>query len=123
MPSNFTRAKEATLIETNVSESINASEVASVVLCFNVDGGEFWNMTMRFNVTSRLYYSIILGLPGNSNVTLFIRACDGAGNIASSSLYDYTVKNVFVTDINGDGKVDISDLARVSADFGKFINP
>jgi hypothetical protein len=61
------------------------------------------------------------GQPGGSNVTFYIQATDKVGS-AISPQYSHTVKWLFPTDINGDGIVDVADVARVVKDFGRF-NP
>ena len=123
VPSNLTRVREATLVTANVSEPTDGSGLAFVGISCSIEVGEWWNTTMRLDAASGLYYCVIPAQSGACNVTFVIKASDRVGNVATSPQYSYPVKDLFVTDINGDGKVDISDLARVSAAYGRFMPP
>jgi hypothetical protein len=120
VPSNVTRTNEPVLIKANVSEPEEASGLSKVLLAYRVDGGEWWNTSMSYNLTARLWTSTVPGQSNNAvTVEFFFKAYDIAGNMNTSSTYNYDIKHLLRSDINGDGKIDARDVVYVAKDFGK----
>lgn len=114
VPSNITRADEPTLVEANVSSPINAMH-----LSYRVDGGEWWNTSTKYNATMNSWRTEI---PGQSNdsrtVEFFVIAYGDSGSLQSPT-YSFSIRALLGSDINGDGRVDVRDVAYVCKDYGK----
>jgi hypothetical protein len=95
------------------------SGVENAILSYRVDGSEWWNTTMIYNETNGLWSTTIPGQPGNSAVEFFLTAYDKTGNKKTTQSYSYAVKDLIVGDLNGDGTVNIIDIATVARNFGK----
>jgi len=92
-----------------------------VLLCYRSDEGEWWNTTMILKATTHLWTTTIPGQLGNATVEFFLEAFDKIGNKSTSPLYAYTVRALLSGDINGDGKVDASDLFDLSENYGATV--
>jgi len=114
VPSSIPREGEPV----NVTAKIlfNGSAPIRVVLFHRVNGCDWWNTTMTYN----LWAIIIPGQPGNSTVEFFLTAYDNAENAISSETMGYTVIDLIFCDINGDGIVDITDIYLTALHFGEM---
>lgn len=115
VPSGEVRVDEPVLVEANVS----GPNVEHVLLKFRRQDGQWFNVTMVFNETARLWVQTIQGQSDNCTVELFIEVLDAYGRSLESSLYSFNVKALLVGDVDGDGGVDIFDLVRVAGNYGE----
>jgi hypothetical protein len=109
VPSNITRTNEPTSITANVTEPINASGMAKVLLSYRVDSGAWWNTSMIFNSTTTLWTVTIPGQSNDTNIVeFFVQAYDVAGNLNISTTYSYQIEHLPIGDINGDGMSELT---------------
>jgi hypothetical protein len=135
--SRVIRTKEPVQVSVNVTDNTSPkpSGVDKVLLSYrvwiNTSVGEWWNTTMTltkmYNETSGNWVAVIPAqqVPNSYtrvSVEFFIQAIDKAvpPNSARSPKYSYLVKWLYEVDINGDGTVDITDIATVARQFGKY---
>ncbi len=121
VPSNATRANEPVFVTANAREPIDASGVATVLLSYRADAGEWWNTTMTYNTTAELWTCTIPAQQGNSTIELFVSTYDVAGNWATSSIKIYTVKPLPLGDVNGDGVTNMRDIAFLVLHFNERV--
>jgi len=120
VPAITPRQGEPVVVNANVSEETGGSGLDFVQLSYRADGGEWWNMSMKFNATSSLWTSIIPGQLSNTTVEFFITALDTNENMNTTELFSYEVRYVMAGDLDGNGEVDIYDIVMVANNYGKI---
>ena len=62
----------------------------------------------------------IPGQPSNTSMVFIIQAYDQAGHMTTSSIHEWIIDDYeyAYADLNGDGKIDIKDIARVAKLYG-----
>ena len=71
------------------------------------------------NATSGLRGAVIPGIPGNCNIEFFVAAQDFMENFEVGEIQSYSVRSLFLGDIDGDGDVDIFDMVRMASNYGQ----
>jgi hypothetical protein len=92
------------------------SGVDAVILHYRVNDGEWANVSMTFKEDT-WWNTTIPGQPGNSTVGFYVTATDKAGNMNSTGIDSYIVKPFLLGDINGDGIVNMWDIATTARHF------
>ncbi|MDH5266324.1 MAG: right-handed parallel beta-helix repeat-containing protein [Candidatus Bathyarchaeota archaeon] len=108
---------EGLMINATVEDLVTG--VDSVQLFYSVDDGPWNNKTMEWfsgdTFNSTTFILTIPPIPKNSTLRYYIIATDWVDNEAQSETQIYTR---LATDVNGDGKVDIRDIAIVAKAYG-----
>jgi hypothetical protein len=103
----------------NVSDEAGGSGLAFLGLCYRVNGGEWWNVSMAFNSTSGFWTTTIPGQAGGSFVEFCVVAFDNVGNGSASGVDSCYVRALPVGDINGDEIVNMMDLWMAATHYGQ----
>ena len=81
--------KDPVLIKVNVTDP---SGISSVILSYSTGESTWYNITMTYNDTLKLYEAVIPAMPSNTTVYYAIYANDSYSNWAKSEIYSYMVK-------------------------------
>ena len=82
-------SNEEVNVDVSVSEPACASGVKNVTVWYRTDGE--WRFA-KMEPTNDMWTATILGQSAGVNVKFYVEAYDNAGNIATTTTYDYTVK-------------------------------
>jgi len=119
--SNTTRSNVPVLVTANVTEP---DRVNNIVLCYEADNSSWWNTTMTYNSTTQMWTQAVPGQPNSVDaVHFFIQVYNDLGDVQTSTIMTYAIQHLPLGDINGDGKVDIRDIAVVAKHFGEQTTP
>ena len=66
---------------------------------------------MVFNATTALWTQTIPGQARNGTIEFFVEFWYGGGNSYATSTYTFKVKDLPAGDVNGDGVVNMKDIA------------
>lgn len=111
------RQREPVLVQANASDSESGME--AVYLSYRANGSQWWNTSMTYNVSSKLWTTVIPGQAANMTVEFFVTAYDNSGNLKASTTNSYAVKYLILGDENGDGICDLKDVFMVHKNYGK----
>jgi len=117
VPSSVPRQREPVLVQANATDY--ESGIAAVYLSFRAIGSQWWNTSMIYNLTLRLWTAVIPGQTANTTVEFFVTAYDLTGNVRTGTIHDYSVKYLILGDVNGDGICDLKDVFMVHKNYGK----
>jgi hypothetical protein len=118
--SSTPRQGEPILVETNIS---NQPSTQPVNIQYSVNNGNPWESAMYGPYAVGTYIIVIPSEQANDSISITITTYDYSGNPITSTLQPFTVKYLLPGDINGDGKVSLSDLQILAKNYGKSVTP
>ena len=101
------RMNEPVLVNLNVT----VPDVEYAVLSFRRPSEEWYKVSMVFNATTALWTQTIPGQARNGTIEFFVEFWYGGGNSYATSTYTFKVKDLPAGDVNGDGVVNMKDIA------------